>query len=71
MIDMPEDLDDAFELFDEKSAALAATVTAVEDDQKRGRSGITAYAKAAMLQRAMQDFASRLQARIDQELGRL
>lgn len=71
MIDMPHDLDDAIILFEEKSAALAAAVAAVGDDQKRGRSGITAYAKAAMLQRAMQDFASRLQARIDQELGRL
>ena len=71
MIDMPENLDDAFVLFEEKSAALTAAVTAVEDDQKRGRSGIAAYAKAAMLQRELQDFASRLQARIDQELERL
>ncbi|WP_433909514.1 hypothetical protein [Sphingomonas yabuuchiae] len=71
MIDMPDDIDDAFALFDEKSAALAAAVTAVEDDQKRGRSGATAYAKAAMLQRELQDFASRLQARIDQELEKL
>ncbi len=71
MIEMPEDLDDAFVLFEERSAALAAAVTAVEDDQKRGRSGTTAYAKAAMLQRALQDFASRLQARIDQELEKL
>lgn len=71
MIDMPEDLDDAFALFEEKSAALEAAVTAVEDDQKRGRSGVTAYARAAMLQWELREFAQALQARIGDELARL
>ncbi|MFN3674516.1 MAG: hypothetical protein ACK4TC_00955 [Sphingomonas pseudosanguinis] len=71
MIDMPDDLDDAFALFEEKSAALDAAVAAVENDQKRGRSGVTAYARAAMLHWELQEFAQALQARIGDELARL
>jgi hypothetical protein len=71
MIDMPEDLDDAIALFDEKSAALDAAVKAVEEEQARGRSGVTAYSRAAMLQHALREFGQRLQARIGQELEKL
>lgn len=71
MIDMPNDLDDACALFEEKSAALNAAVNAVEEEQKLGRSGVSAYSKAAMLQRELNDFALRLQARISQELEKL
>ncbi|MEH3100602.1 hypothetical protein [Sphingomonas adhaesiva] len=71
MIEMPDDLDDAVALFEEKSATLDDAVKAVEQDQKHGRSGVTAYSKAAMLRRELQDFAERLQARIGDELGKL
>lgn len=59
------------QMLGDRTCAHRRAVKAVEDDQKRGRSDITAYSKAAMLQRELQDFASRLQASIDQELEKL
>jgi len=71
MIEMPDDLDDAIALFDEKSAALAAAVKLVEEEQAGGRTGVSAFSRAAMMRRALQDYAERLQARIHDELGKL
>lgn len=63
---MPEDVDDAYALFQRKAAALDAALGETENEQADGRSGYAAYKRAEALAAELHEFSRVLAERIEE-----
>lgn len=68
---VPDDIDEAYEMFDDKVAALNAAIRATEVEQSEGRTGHRAYLHAQQLEDELKEFSRKLSARIDEALRTL
>lgn len=61
---MPDDIDDANEIFQQKVRDLDAVLDAVDAEQARGRSGYAAVQRAQQVAEELKEFGRELAARI-------
>jgi hypothetical protein len=68
---IPDNIDDAYDLFNQKAAALEEALSATEAEQASGRTGHQAYLHARQLGDDLKEFARLLTERIDKALKTL
>lgn len=65
---IPADIDEAYELFNQKAAALEEALSATETEQASGRTGHKAYLHARQLSDELKEFARLLAERLDEAI---
>lgn len=68
---IPDDLDDAFELLQQKAQVLDAALDATEAEQAQGRSGHASYIKARQIAEELKELSRIVVNRIEEARGSL
>lgn len=68
---MPDDIDDAFAMFQQMAEGLDDLLKATEDEQAAGRSGYQRFLEATRLSEDLHQFGQELTRKIDQARARL